>query len=213
MRPSAGFLLRFFAGAAALFALWSFGGVGDAYGRLVVAVANPLMRLTSGFSVSAVRPTERGLDVQLHRSPSSAPAGAVNDVLLPYQPRELFSGVVPFLALVGATTAIPWQRRLRAAGLGLAALFVFHFGLMLVGPYMTGLPQAQLGQAWMRRINSIIDVFYAFYGLVGYAALPFLLWFLLTQRGATVTPAPPGTPAAPRSPRRVSPAGSSGRNR
>lgn len=212
MRPSAGFLLRFFAAAAALFALWSFAGLGDAYGRLVIVVANPLMRLTSGFSVTAVRPTERGLDVQLHRAPSTAPPNAVNDVLLPYQPRELFSGVVPFLALVAATTTLPWQRRLRAAGLGLAGLFLFHFGLMLVGPYMTGLPQAQLGQAWMRRINSMIDVFYAFYGLVGYAALPFLLWFMLTQRGAALLPATPEEPAAPNAARRGS-TGSGGRKR
>lgn len=213
MRPSAGFLLRFFSLAAALFALWSFGGLGDAYGRAVIAAAGPLMRLTSGFSVSAVRPTDHGLDVELRRAPGTAPAGAVNEVLLPYQPRELFSGVVPFLALVGATTTLPWRRRLRAAGLGLAGLFAFHFGLMLVGPYMTGLPQAQLGQLWMRRINAMIDVFYGFYGLVGYAALPFLLWFLLTQRGAAITPDRPETPAAPGSPRRASPAGSSGRNR
>ena len=101
---------------------------------------------------------------------------------MPFQPRELFSGVIPFLALVGASTMVPWRRRLRAAGIGLAALFVFHMGLIVLGPYMTGLPQAQLGLVWMRRINRMIDVFYGFYGLVGYAALPFLLWWVLTQR-------------------------------
>ena len=100
---------------------------------------------------------------------------------MPFQPREQFSGLIPFLALVGASTALPWRRRLRAAALGVAALFVFHMGLALIGPYMTGLPQAQLGLEWMRRINRMIDVFYAFYGLVGYAALPFLLWWLLTR--------------------------------
>ena len=39
----------------------------------------------------------------------------------------------------------------------------------------------------MRRINRLIDVVYAFYGLVGYAALPFLLWWLLTQRHGDAT--------------------------
>jgi hypothetical protein len=205
VRPSAGFLLRFFSLAAALFALWSFAGFGDGYARVVIAVANPLVRVTSGFRVSDVRPTDRGLDVMIRHDD--------REVVMPYQPRELFSGVVPFLALVGATAALPWRRRLRAAGIGLVAMFVFHMGLMLMGPYMTGLPQAQLGQLWMRRINAVIDVFYGFYGLVGYAALPFLLWFVLTQRSQIdVSAAPPETPAGRGSPRRASPAGSNDRN-
>lgn len=183
MRPSAGFLLRFFSLAAALFALWSFAGFGDGYARVVIAVAGPLVRVTSGFHISDVRSTEHGLDVMIRRDD--------HEEVMPYQPRELFSGVVPFLALVGATTALPWRRRLRAAAIGLAALFVFHMGLMLIGPYMTGSPQAQLGQLWMRRINAMIDVFYGFYGLVGYAALPFLLWFVLTQRGNVAFSAAP----------------------
>ena len=45
---------------------------------------------------------------------------------------------------------------------------------------MTGLPQARLGLLWMRRINRVIDVFYGSTA-VGYAALPFLLWWVLTQ--------------------------------
>jgi hypothetical protein len=162
VRPSAGFLLRFFALAGVLFALWSFAGLGDAWGRLTVALASPLVRVTSGFAIDRV---------------------------------EVFSGLIPFLALVGATTTVPWRRRLQAAAIGVAALLVFHLGLVLLGPYMTGHPQAQLGQAWMRRINSGINVFYGFYGLVGYAALPFILWWVLLQRHAL-------TPAAEDRPRR-----------
>jgi len=206
VRLSASFLLKFFSLAAALFALWSFGGLGDAYARAVIFVANPLVRVTSGFYISDVRPSEHGLDVMIRRD--------THEEVMPYQPRELFSGVVPFLALVGATATLSWRRRARAAGIGLAALFIFHMGLILIGPYMTGLPQAQLGQAWMRRINSLIDVFYGFYGLVGYAALPFLLWFVLTQRGQSgFSETPPETPAGRGSPRPASPAGSSGRSR
>ena len=175
MRPSSGFLLRFFALAGLLFALWSFAGLGDAYARAVIAVANPLMYVTSRFRVERTVPTLNGLDVVLRHERT--------EVVMPLQPRELFSGVIPFLALLGATAALPIRRRLRAAALGLAVLFLFHMGLMVLGPYMTGMPQARLGEQWMLRINRVIDVFYAFYGLVGYAALPFLLWFFLTQRG------------------------------
>ena len=187
MRPSAGFLLRFFALAGVLFALWSFAGLGDAWGRLTIALASPLVRVTSGFGIDRVEETPKGLNVFIRRDQLVE--------LMPLQPREVFSGLIPFLALVGATTAVPWRRRLQAAAIGVAALLVFHLGLVLLGPYMTGHPQAQLGQAWMRRINSGINVFYGFYGLVGYAALPFILWWVLLQRHVL-------TPAAEDRPRR-----------
>jgi hypothetical protein len=107
----------------------------------------------------------------------------------PFQPRELFSGLIPFLALVGVSANLTWARRLRAAAIGLAALFVFHAGLMVIGPYTTGLPQTGLELVWIRRVNKLIDVFSCFYGLVGYAALPLLLWWLLVQP-RTVSAAP-----------------------
>ncbi len=175
MRLSSGFLLRFFALAGVLFALWSFAGLGDAYTRAVVAVGSPFMRVASGFHVERLEPAADGLDVVMRRDQT--------EVFMPFRPRELFSGVIPFLALLGATAALPPRRRLRAAAWGLAVLFVFHLGLVVLGPYITGIPQAGFGERWAERINYVIDVFYAFYGLVGFAALPFLLWFILTQRG------------------------------
>ena len=183
MRPSAGFLLRFFALAAGLFALWSFAGVGDLYARVVLAVANPVMRVVTGYRVNEIRPKEGGLDVYIRSSAESGTQAPTEDELVPMQPREQFSGLIPFLALIGASTGLTWRQRLRAAAIGVAVLFVFHMGLALMGPYMTGLPQSRLGLLWMRRINRLIDVVYGFYGLVGYAALPFLLWWVLTQRG------------------------------
>jgi hypothetical protein len=177
VRPSVGFLLRFFALAGVLFAFWSFGGLGDGYARAVMAVANPFMAATSGFRVSEARPTPRGLDVMIRR-------GGEGEVFMPLQPRELFSGLIPFLALVGATSRLGWRRRLIALGAGVAVLFVFHVGLMLIGPYMTGLPQARLPRLWIGRVNRLIDVFYGFYGLVGFAALPFLLWWWLAYRAS-----------------------------
>jgi hypothetical protein len=174
VRLSVAFLLRVLALVGLLFALWSFAGVGDAYGRAVIAVASPIMRLASGFALERVDAEPQGLDVVIRR-------GEIVEVM-PYQPRELFSGVITFLALVGATGGVTWRRRATAAGWGLAALFAFHMGLIVLGPYMTGHPQATLGVEWMRRVNSVINVFYGFYGLVGYAALPFLLWWALLQR-------------------------------
>ena len=175
MRLSVGFLLRFFALAAVLFALWSFAGVGDAYGRAVLATANPFMSLLSGFRVTGATSSPTGLDVLIARAGEEA-------VLMPLQPREAFSGLIPFLALAGASSGVVLRRRLQAIAFGGAVLFVFHIGLALVGPYMTGLPQEGLPLVWIRRVNTLIDVFYGFYGLIGYAALPFLLWFWLVHR-------------------------------
>jgi hypothetical protein len=191
VRLSAGFLLRFFAIAGGLFALWSFGGLGDAYARVVIAVTNPVMEVLSGFSVTEVRARPGGVDVFI-RSAETAAAGRPDEIV-PFQPREQFSGIIPFLALLGASGALSWRRRLRALAIGLAALFAFHVGLTLMGPYMTGIPQSHLGLVWMRRMNRIIDVVYAFYGLVGYAALPFLLWWALTrgERAGSPTESPP----------------------
>lgn len=197
MRLSAGFLFRFFGLAAALFALWSFVGVGDLYARAVIAVANPMMRVLSGFWVTEVRPREGGVDV-LIRSDETAAAGHPDEIV-PFQPREQFSGVIPYLALLGATTGLGARRRLRALGIGMAALFAFHIGLTLMGPYMTGIPQSHLGLEWMRRINRMIDVVYAFYGLVGYAALPFILWWALARGDrAADGDAPPPAPPRPK---------------
>jgi hypothetical protein len=177
VRRSAGFLLRFLALAGALFALWNFAGLADAYGRVVALVSQPLLWLTSGFHIDALLSTPRGLQIVIAR-------GTMRDSI-PMRPQEMFSGVIPFLALVGAAAGVGLRRRLIAAGVGLAVLFVFHVGLMIVGPYMTGLPQAGLPLVWIRRVNTMIDIFYGFYGLVGYAALPFLLWLWLLRFPAT----------------------------
>jgi hypothetical protein len=180
VRPSAGFLLRFLLLAGGLFAAWTFGGLGDAYGRIVVAVASPFMTVLTGFYVAAVQPVPAGLDVMIRRGSTES--------VIPFQPRELFSGLLPFLALVGATARIHLKQRTKAIALGMAILFVFHIGLMVLGPYMTGIPQSRLGVAWMRRVNVAIDVLYGFYGLVGYAALPFFLWFWLAYRPSAGSP-------------------------
>ena len=108
MRPSAGFLLRFFALAAILFALWSFAGVGDLYARGVIALTNPVMRVLTGFWVDEIRPKDGGLQVFV-RSADSPPGPAAPESEVPFNPREQFSGLIPFLALVGASSGLPWN--------------------------------------------------------------------------------------------------------
>ena len=185
MRASAAFLARFFLLSAVLFGAWSFQGLGrlcgtpsimtlgDAYANVVATVSNPLVRLTSGYRIVATVPNAQSLDVFIEKEGKK--------LVIPFRPRELFSGLIPFLALLGASGGLRFRKRLTALLIGVGVLFVFHVGLLVLGPYMTGHPQATLGLVWMRRVNRMIDVFYGFYGLVGFAALPFLLWYGLAR--------------------------------
>ena len=172
MPRSAAFLGKFLLAAALLFALWSLARASDAYSRAVLFVADPLMWLFSGFHVVATTPTDAGLDIFIGKGGER--------LLLPLQPRELFSGLIPFVALVAASRNLALAARLRALGLGIAALFAFHVGLMVIGPFL-----ATPHEDW---VNRIIDVTYGFYGLVGYAALPFLLWYWLTRPTEGIEP-------------------------
>lgn len=175
MPRSAAFLAKFLLAAGVLFALWTLARMSDPYSRLVLLVADPLMWLFSGFHVDAVNPTHNGVDVFIRKGEER--------ILMPLQPRELFSGVIPFLALVLASRNLQMTARLRAIAIGVAVLFVFHVGLMVLGPFLST-PH----EDW---VNRIIDVTYGFYGLVGYAALPFLLWYALTRPTEGVEPLVP----------------------
>ncbi len=178
MKLSPGFLLKFFGLAAVLFALWSFAGFGDAYGRFVVAVATPVIEIVTDCEVGEVRATHKGLSIDISRTDPSD--GRVYKRTVPLQPREVFSGLIPFLALMLATAGLPLKQRATAVATGVAILFVFHFGLMVLGPYLTGLPQAHLSPETLRGVvKPAINVLYGFYGIVCYAALPFVLWFWL----------------------------------
>ena len=186
MRLNPGFLLKFFGLAGVFFALWSFTVAGDAYGRMVIGLSSPLIEVLTDCEVSEVRSVANGLSIGIRRTDPSD--GKVYQRTVPLQPREVFSGIIPFLALMLATTGLTRKARAVGIAIGMAILFAFHVGLMLIGPFLTGLPQAHLDPETIRGVvKPAIDVVYAFYGLVGYAALPFLLWFWLGGRAA---PAP-----------------------
>jgi len=195
VRLSPGFLLKFFGLAAVLFALWSFAGAGDAYGRFVIGLAEPFIEPLTDCRVSAVRDGPKGITVVVSRAD---PAGVVYTRTIPLLPREIFSGIVPYLALMLATPGLAWRARARATAIGLAILVVFHVGLLMIGPFLTGLPQAHLAPETIRGVvQPVVNVIYGFYGLIGYAALPFLLWFWLGARGGGMSTAARGAAVDP----------------
>lgn len=167
---SLGRFALFAVAAGCLFWLWARGGAGDVYGRAVVWTASPVVRVTSGFRVVEIRnkPDRSGIDVVVQR-------GAGQPLILPVQPREQFSGLIPFLALMLVTPGLALAARLKAMAAGVGLQFAFHLGLTLFGPFL-----ATAHVAW---VNKIIDVAYGFVGLVGYVALPFVLWLWLSGAG------------------------------
>lgn len=175
MRPSAVFLSKFFLLAAVLFALWSRFGVSDLYTRAVVSVGNPVVWAVTGFRVTEFVPSNAGLKLRITRGSDTT--------IMQLNPREIFSGLIPFLALMGASVGLPWRRRVKSIAIGVGILFVFHIGLLVFGPFFAGGPQGGMSKEWVRRVNTAVDVTYGFYGLIGYAALPFLLWFWLARPG------------------------------
>ena len=173
MRSSAAFLGRFLLVAGVLFALWAPFGASDLYTRAAATVGNPLIRAVTGFRVTEFVPAPDGLKLRITRG--------TDTTIMQLNPREIFSGLIPFLALMGASAGLPWRRRVKAIAAGTGILFAFHLGLLVFGPFFEGGPQGEMSLEWARRVNTAVDVLYAFYGLIGYAALPFLLWFWLTR--------------------------------
>ncbi len=194
MRLSPAFLIKFFALAAIFFALWSFAGVSDAYGRFIVAIARPLVETLTDCQVAEVKEGPKGIAVLLSRTD---PQGKLYTRAIPLLPREVFSGIIPYLALMLATPGLAALLRGRQTAIGMGIFVVFHVGLILIGTYLTGLPQAHLAPETIRGVvQPMVNVVYGFYGLIGYAALPFLLWFWLGARASGMLPAW-GSPAAP----------------
>jgi hypothetical protein len=171
VRPSAVFLGKFFPIAALLFALWARFGASDAYTRAVVSVGNPVIQAITGFRVTEFVPSDAGLKLRITRGSDTT--------IMQLNPREIFSGLIPFLALMGASVGLPWRQWTKAIAIGMGVLFVFHIGLLVFGPFFEGGPQGAMSKEWVHRVNTAVDVTYGFYGLIGYAALPFLLWFWL----------------------------------
>ena len=176
MRPSAAFLGRFLLIAGVLFALWSRFSASDLYTRVVATAGNPVVWAVTGFRVTEFVPTGEGLKLRITRG--------ADTTIMQLTPREIFSGLIPFLALMGASPGLPWRRRVKAVAAGAGILFVFHIGMLVFGPFFAGGPQGAMSTEWARRVNTVVDVTYGFYGLIGYAALPFLLWFWLARPSA-----------------------------
>lgn len=82
---------------------------------------------------------------------------------------QLALGLLPLLALLGATPGLGARARLRAAVLGLAALFALDLLVVVLYP-------------WLVRPGAVTDIAGTFLGLLTFVGGPVILWFALTFR-------------------------------
>jgi hypothetical protein len=156
-RSSAWFLAKFLAAAAVLFWVWSQMGGAEVYGRAVLAGVELVAPLLTGYL----------LDV--------APSGAVfvageSRLALPLNLRETCAGVVPFFALLLASSGRSLASRLRAAAIGVAVMFPIQVFVVAMTPWMM-----TRHAEW---VSNLLDVVYTFAALGGLVALPLFLWWV-----------------------------------
>ena len=158
------FLGKFAVAAGALFWLWAQAGWAEAYGSAVLNV------------VRIVGPIFTGYLVELH--PKVTFVSGETRLALPLNLRETCAGIVPFAALILATAGRPLVSRLKALGIGFAAIFPVQVAVVAMTPFMMT-PHEE----W---ISNLLDVVYTFAALGGLVALPLFLWWMwlkVTQPG------------------------------
>jgi hypothetical protein len=166
------FLARFVAWAAAAFILWAVL-VAEWYVSLLAALG-PYVAAAVG---AAVEIQDRG---RATRAVFTSPAGPVG---LHLETAAL--GVLPFFALLGATTWCRLRHRLIAAAIGSVVFLVFHLTLFVAYPF------------FLSRGGLVVDSLGAFWAILIYCGFPFILWLVVLRIGTAARPAstPPSASA------------------
>jgi hypothetical protein len=149
------FLASFFVLFAALLVAWTRSRASEWYTGLLLAVSGPVGAALHGWVL------ERG-------------AGAVptwvhggESIALAIQFDALAVGLVPLVALLGATHGIPWRRRLLLIAAGIVICFVFHALVVVLWPLL------------VYHKNPFTDVVGTFLGLTSFVGAPVIIWFVL----------------------------------
>lgn len=154
------FLGTFLIGFAVLLVVWRVTPVASWYTDAMVTVGSVLGPLLHGWVLQ----------------PSTAPGGVpawvrgADRVDLAIQLDSLAVGVVPLLALVAATPALGWRRRLALMGVGTAVNVLVDGVIVALFPLLVYYK------------NAFTDVIGTFLGIVAFVGAPVIIWFALTFR-------------------------------
>lgn len=157
------FFAKFVVAAALLFVLWRIGLAG-AYAYAVLVMVTVLSPALSGYQVS--------IGTGAHGITAFFAAGA-SRIELPFVLHEALAGVIPFVALMCASSGQTLRQWAERTGIGIAVLYLAHVAVLILSPLLV--------TEHARWVSRLIDVVYGFYAVAGFVGLPFSLWMILTR--------------------------------
>lgn len=155
------FVLRFLLLFAALALLGYASGAPRAYARALRLAGSATSPLVNGWTLED-RTTAASIrqEIFFRRGNDQMP--------LALGLEQLALGLLPLLALLGATPGLGPRALARRAAIGAAALFALDLLVLLVYPWLVGTP------------NAVTDIAGTFLGLLTFVGAPVILWFALT---------------------------------
>jgi hypothetical protein len=160
MMARGGFVGRFLLLFALLVAAGWLTNAPRAYATVLRVAASATSPLVNGWTLED-RSTEGGRQEIYYRNG--------NDQLrLALSLGQLALGLLPLLALLGATPGLGPRRFAIRAAIGIGALFALDLLVVLVYPWLVGNP------------NAFTDIAGTFLGLLTFVGGPVILWFALT---------------------------------
>jgi hypothetical protein len=148
------FLASFFALFAALLVVWTHSQASEWYTALLLAVSGPVGAALHGWILESAAKT-----------PAWVHGEARVDLSIQFD--ALAVGLVPLVALLGATPGFPWRRHALLIGVGIVMCFLFHALVVVLFPLL------------VYHKNAFTDVVGTFLGLTSFVGAPVIIWFVL----------------------------------
>jgi hypothetical protein len=173
------FLAIFFTLFAVLLVLWTSSQASERYTDLLLGISAPLGAATHGWIL------ERAAE----RTPAWVHGSARVDLSIQFD--ALGVGLVPLIALLGATPGIAPRRRAWLIAVGMVLCFTFHLIVVVLFPLL------------VYHKNAFTDVVGTFLGLTSFVGAPVIIWFALSFSAIrrwlpSFQPRPQGTPRGAR---------------
>jgi hypothetical protein len=174
------FFAEFVVAAAVLFFLWKVGAAW-AYGYAVLVPVTVLSPLLTGYQV-IIGTGAHGITAFFE--------GGGSRIEVPFVLHEALAGVIPFAALMCASSRQTLRQWASRTAIGLGVIYLAHVIVLTLSPLLV--------TEHARWISKVIDVTYGFYAVAGFVGLPFSLWVILTRpwEFSAGSPQPEAVPAA-----------------
>lgn len=160
MRARGAFVVRFLALFGLLIAIGWYTQAPAAYARALRVAGTVTSPLVNGWSLEQREETSGRQEIWFRRGNSQ--------LRMALGLEHLALGLLPLLALLGATPGLRIAQLAGRAALAIAALFSLDLAVLLLYPWLIGSP------------NAVTDIIGTFLGLLTFVGGPVILWFVLT---------------------------------